>query len=162
MKFIVLEGQSFTEIKALKNAFEMKKYEAQLLSTERQDRADFFMTVSRVNAWYMASRNSINVPFAILQRPIYDINFPISVIYGGIGTVVGHEIVHGFDNNGVKFDDLGYPIRWMDEDSQKNFDKMAKCVIDQYGNYEYLNHSINGAFTQGENIADNGGKDGLL
>lgn len=146
------------DLDAQKEAFEKRKNEAKLLSTERQDRTDFYMTFSRVNAWYMPSRNSITIPFAILQRPIYDVNYPISVVYGGIGAIVGHEIVHGFDNNGVRFDDLGYPLRWMDDDSQTNFNTMARCVIDQYGKYKYQENPIDGVKTQGENIADNGGK----
>lgn len=113
--------------------------------------------ISIANAFYASHHNSINIPFGILDRPIFDTKFPISVIYGALGTIVGHEIVHGFDNNGVHWDDMGYLNMWMDKKAQKVFGSVEKCVVDQYNNIKIGGRNVDGKRTVGENIADNGG-----
>ena len=79
--------------------------------------------------------------------------------YGGIGAVIGHEITHGFDDQGKKTDFTGTLANWWKPDTNTNFQKRAQCIVSQYGNYtaKQVNLTINGIFTQGENIADNGG-----
>ncbi|CAD5225957.1 unnamed protein product [Bursaphelenchus okinawaensis] len=121
------------------------------------DRADFGQPAYLTNAWYKPTANSITIPEGILSPPFFDQNYPLSVLYGSIGMVVGHEIVHGFDNSGVQFNEVGFLKPWLDSPSQGEFDKMAKCVIDQYSDFDVNGNKIQGAYTQGENIADNGG-----
>lgn len=116
-----------------------------------------YRPISTTNAWYIANYNSISIPFGILGRPIFDTNFPIPVLFGAIGTILGHEIVHGFDTSGVQFNDMGYLEKWMDSKSQKTFDDVGKCVSDQYGKFKVEGRFVDGEQTLGENIADNGG-----
>ncbi|XP_072047749.1 membrane metallo-endopeptidase-like 1 isoform X2 [Amphiura filiformis] len=112
-----------------------------------------------VNAWYTASANQITFPAAILQSPFYHPESPWYLNYGGIGTVIGHELTHGFDNNGRKFNKDGNETVWWSDESIDNFEKRAQCIIDQYSQYVVPenNRTINGTQTLGENIADNGG-----
>ena len=86
-------------------------------------------------------------------------NVPKYLNYGGIGSVIGHEITHGFDDQGKKTDFTGTLTNWWNPDTNTNFQKRAQCIVSQYGNYtaKQVNLTINGIFTQGENIADNGG-----
>ncbi|CAD5115614.1 DgyrCDS4569 [Dimorphilus gyrociliatus] len=112
-----------------------------------------------VNAFYNPMFNMITFPAAILQPPFYNENFPKYINYGGIATVIGHEITHGFDDRGRLFDKDGKMRTWWSDEVVKKFEKRASCIINQYGNYlvEEVNKTINGVQTQGENIADNGG-----
>lgn len=127
------------------------------------DRYDFLMSPAVVNAWYQPQYNSITFPAAILQPPFFKNKFPWAVNYGGIGVVMGHELTHGFDDQGVNYDWDGTLHTWMDSSSQEGFNHMAKCVVDEYSSFCYPNVAgqgelcINGVNTQGENIADNGG-----
>uniref|UniRef100_A0A0N5C7F7 Peptidase_M13 domain-containing protein n=1 Tax=Strongyloides papillosus TaxID=174720 RepID=A0A0N5C7F7_STREA len=127
------------------------------------DRTDFLSAPATVNAWYQPELNSISIPAGILQQPYFDPNWPASVNYGAMGMIVGHELTHGFDDQGVQWDDQGYLKGWMDTNSSTGFKEMAQCVINEYNNFkpDILKNSspnhVNGANTQGENIADNGG-----
>lgn len=146
--------------KIFKNFFKAKE-EANLLSKTEPSRTVFPDMSTVANAFYAFMQNTINIPNGVLQQPIYDENYPTSVQYGAMGVVIGHEIVHGFDTNGVQFDKEGKLREWMDTESRAGFDKMAKCVVDQYGKFKIRKDSgklLNGDFTSGENIADNGGK----
>lgn len=140
------------------NIFNTKQEEDMLLRTTVIDYVDA-LPISIVNAWYLGGINSITVPFGIAQDPIFNKDHPISAIYGGIGVVIGHEIVHAFDDNGVEFDEYGYKNNWLDENGRKNFGKIKKCVVDQYGKFtDEKNNTLDGEHTKSENIADNGGK----
>ncbi|XP_066995485.2 neprilysin-4 [Anabrus simplex] len=112
-----------------------------------------------VNAYYSRNKNQIMFPAGILQPPFYHRYFPRSLNYGGIGVVIGHEIVHGFDDKGRLFDEDGNLHRWWNEDAITSFHERAQCLIDQYSHYEVeeVDVRIDGVNTQGENIADNGG-----
>ena len=116
-----------------------------------------------VNAWYQPIYNSITFPAAILQPPFYDHGYPKYINYGAIGMVMGHELTHGFDNNGIRWDWNGTLNTWMDDLSLQGFTTMGNCVVNEYNNFcfnftEYNTpQCINGARTEGENIADNGG-----
>ncbi|CAF1075040.1 unnamed protein product [Adineta ricciae] len=112
-----------------------------------------------VNAFYTPSKNQITFPAGILQSPFFDKDAPKYLNYGGIGAVIGHEITHGFDDNGRQFDKDGNRILWWTPDTIDRFNKRKKCIVDQYSEYvlEQINTTINGNQTQGENIADNGG-----
>ncbi|CAD5233157.1 unnamed protein product [Bursaphelenchus xylophilus] len=113
---------------------------------------NFTWPIRTVNAWYLPELNNFYIPLGVLQRPLFDVNYPAAIQYGGIGYVVGHEITHGFDTNGVEYDDQGEQNPWMDETSWANFNDMAECVIAEYDELHGR-----GRLTQAEDIADNGG-----
>lgn len=116
------------------------------------------MSPSTVNAYYDPTKNQIVFPAGILQAPYYDGEFPPVMNYGGIGMVVGHEITHGFDNQGSHYDGDGKLENWWEKETSDRFQEKVDCVIDQYNHYEVLpGYFINGNLTQGENIADMGG-----
>lgn len=114
-----------------------------------------------VNAFYNPAENSITFPAGILDGVFFDIDRPLYMNYGAIGMVVGHEITHGFDDQGAQKDGEGNLVNWWEKETKKKYLERSQCIIDQYGNYtvkvdeEVIN--LNGINTQGENIADNGG-----
>jgi len=112
-----------------------------------------------VNAYYDAVENSIQFPAGILQGIFYDKNRPNYLNFGGIGIIVGHEITHGFDDQGRRYDDEGNLADWWEPETEERFVNKTKCIIYQYGNYtvKEVHMNLNGVNTQGENIADNGG-----
>jgi len=112
-----------------------------------------------VNAFYSSVENSIQFPAGILQGNFFDVKRPSYMNYGGIGWVIGHEITHGFDDQGRQYDDQGNLENWWEPKTKNRFLEKAKCIIWQYGNYTApsVNKNLNGVNTQGENIADNGG-----
>ncbi|KAB0797732.1 hypothetical protein PPYR_08725 [Photinus pyralis] len=110
-----------------------------------------------VNAFYSASENSIQFPAGILQGIFFSDSRPNYLNYGGIGYVIGHEITHGFDDEGRQYDKDGNLNGWWGASTQEAFLKKAQCIIDQYANYSVLDQNLNGVNTQGENIADCGG-----
>ena len=113
-----------------------------------------------VNAFYSPNKNDIVFPAGILQPLFYSRHFPKSLNYGGIGVVIGHEITHGFDDQGRTFDSTGNLANWWERPTEENYLDKAQCIIWQYGNYTArppVNINLNGINTQGENIADNGG-----
>ncbi|SFF23996.1 putative endopeptidase [Fontimonas thermophila] len=122
------------------------------------DREEWFMTPQTVNAYYNPGMNEIVFPAAILQPPFFDMNADDAVNYGGIGAVIGHEIGHGFDDQGSKYDGDGNLRSWWTEEDRKRFEARTRALIAQYDAYEALpGHHVNGAFTIGENIGDLGG-----
>lgn len=112
-----------------------------------------------VNAFYSSIENSIQFPAGILQGNFFDSDRPSYMNYGGIGWVIGHEITHGFDDQGRQYDDQGNLKNWWEPKTKKKFLEKANCIIWQYGNYTAtaVSKKLNGVNTQGENIADNGG-----
>ncbi|CAJ0566155.1 unnamed protein product, partial [Mesorhabditis spiculigera] len=123
-------------------------------------RDEFSTNAAVVNAFYSSIKNAIMFPAGILQPPFFDAEFPKSLNYGGIGAVIGHEITHGFDDQGSQFDKDGNLKNWWDASTREKFEERTQCIIDQYGAQEVPNTSgqhLNGKLTQGENIADNGG-----
>ena len=119
------------------------------------DRGEWGLTPSTVNAYFYASLNEIVFPAAILQPPFFDAQADDAVNYGGIGAVIGHEISHGFDDQGSKYDGRGVFEDWWTKDDRVNFDKRSAQVIAQYDNYEPLpGLKVIGKNTVGENIAD--------
>lgn len=112
-----------------------------------------------VNAFYSSIENSIQFPAGILQGIFFNKDRPQYMNYGGIGWVIGHEITHGFDDQGRQYDKDGNLRDWWNSETKNRFLKKTKCIIWQYGNYtaESVNKTLNGINTQGENIADNGG-----
>ncbi|KAF8361762.1 nep-1 [Pristionchus pacificus] len=126
---------------------------------EKVDRHEFTTNSATVNAFYSSIKNGIIFPAGILQLPFFSPSFPKALNYGGIGAVIGHEITHGFDDLGNQFDASGNLHEWWQQQTRKEFEKRAKCIIDQYGNETIpeIDMNLNGKLTQGENIADNGG-----
>ncbi|KAL3994610.1 Peptidase M13 family protein [Acanthocheilonema viteae] len=122
-------------------------------------RTEFGASASVVNAFYSSFRNAIVFPAAILQAPFFDRTFPKAMNFGGIGSVIGHEIIHGFDDQGSQFDYQGNLRDWWDSATKRNFNEKKDCFIKKYNNYVVpeTNLHISGLRTLDENIADNGG-----
>jgi putative endopeptidase len=122
------------------------------------DRDDWGMTPQTVNAYYNAGMNEIVFPAGILQPPFFDANGDDAGNYGGIGMVIGHELTHGFDDSGRKFDAAGNLRNWWTPDDESRFLKRVTQIQTQYSGYQPLpGIAINGKLTTGENIADFGG-----
>ncbi|MDQ6808241.1 MAG: M13 family metallopeptidase [Verrucomicrobiota bacterium] len=122
------------------------------------DRSEWGMTPPTVNAYYNPNMNEIVFPAGILQPPFFDVKADDAVNYGGMGAVIGHEMTHGFDDQGRQYDGQGNLREWWSEASKKAYDERRQAVVAQYAAYEPLpGIHINGELTQGENIADIGG-----
>jgi endothelin-converting enzyme/putative endopeptidase len=122
------------------------------------DRLEWGMTPPTVNAYYDPSMNDINFPAGILQPPFYDNAMDDAVNFGGIGMVIGHELTHGFDDQGRQFDAQGNLRDWWTADDAKEFEKRAACIAGEYSKFEVAPGAMmNGQLTLGENTADNGG-----
>jgi endothelin-converting enzyme/putative endopeptidase len=116
------------------------------------------MTPPTVNAYYDPSMNNINFPAGILQPAFYDPKEDDAVNYGHIGAVIGHELTHGFDDQGRKFDGKGNLTDWWTPEDAKNFEGRTDCLVNEYGGFTAVDDvKINGKLTLGENTADNGG-----
>jgi putative endopeptidase len=122
------------------------------------DRKEWGMTPPTVNAYYSGSFNEIVFPAGILQPPFFDKSMDDAVNFGGIGLVIGHELTHGFDDQGRKYDPHGNLKDWWTEQDGKEFEKRVSCVADEYSNFVAVDDlKLNGRLTLGENTADNGG-----
>jgi len=116
------------------------------------------MTPQTINAYYSPTRNEIVFPAAILQFPFYNYKLDDAINYGAMGAVIGHEITHGFDDQGKQYDAEGNIRDWWTAEDSKNFDERVKVIIDQFNEYVAIDtFHVNGALTQGENVADLGG-----
>jgi putative endopeptidase len=125
------------------------------------DRAEWFMTPQTVNAYYNAGMNEIVFPAAILQPPFFFADGDDAANYGGIGAVIGHEIGHGFDDQGSKYDGTGALIDWWTAEDRARFEERTKALIAQYDAFTVElpdgPRPVNGALTIGENLGDLGG-----
>lgn len=121
------------------------------------DRTTWLMPGNLVNACYDPQRNDITFPAAILQAPFYDVNADRAMNYGGIGTVIAHEISHAFDNNGAKFDEFGNMKNWWTDEDYAEFKKRTQAEIDLFDGIKFGNTVLNGKQIVSENIADQGG-----
>jgi putative endopeptidase len=122
------------------------------------DEKEWGMTPPTVNAYYSPSNNDINFPAGILQPPFYDFKIDPAVNFGGIGVVIGHEMTHGFDDQGSKYDPQGNVRQWWTDADKAEFDKRTDCEVKEYSNFEVApGQTLNGKLTLGENTADNGG-----
>ncbi len=122
------------------------------------DKKEWGMTPPTVNAYYNPPENNINFPAGILQPPFFDKNADDAVNFGGIGVVIGHELTHGFDDQGSKFAGDGTLTNWWTDTDRQEFDKRTTCVADEYSNFVAVDEvHLNGRLTLGENTADNGG-----
>uniref|UniRef100_A0A8B9HIN2 Neprilysin n=1 Tax=Astyanax mexicanus TaxID=7994 RepID=A0A8B9HIN2_ASTMX len=129
--------------------------------TKLNSSSEWISGAAVVNAFYSSSRNQIVFPAGILQPPFFGKGQPWSLNYGGIGMVIGHEITHGFDDNGRNFDKDGDLKDWWTPSSTQKFQELSKCIVDQYSSFSWDlangQNQLNGNNTLGENIADNGG-----
>jgi putative endopeptidase len=122
------------------------------------DRSEWHMTPQTVNAYFNPLQNEIVFPAGILQPPFFDLTMDDAVNYGAIGVVIGHEMTHGYDDQGRKYDAEGNLQDWWTEADAKAFEERAQKVVEQYNAYEVLpGLHVNGQLTLGENIADLGG-----
>ncbi|XP_065267005.1 neprilysin [Emys orbicularis] len=127
---------------------------------EKVDKEQWISGAAVVNAFYSASRNQIVFPAGILQPPFFSASQSKSLNYGGIGMVIGHEITHGFDDNGRNFNENGDLMDWWTQESAQHFKDQSQCMVYQYGNFSWDlagGKHLSGINTLGENIADNGG-----
>lgn len=122
------------------------------------DRNEWGMPAPLVNAYYNPTNNEIAFPAGIMQPPFFGEKLPAAMNYGGIGAVIGHELTHGFDDQGAKFDKTGKVEPWWTDAATKGFEERVACVVNQYSGFEPLpGVKVNGKLTAGENIADIGG-----
>ena len=146
---------------ALGNAYRSGEFELnrQLFRIGRPvDRAEWAVSPSVPNAYYDPQLNAITFPAAILQPPLFDQQSDDAANFGAIGAVIGHELTHGFDDQGRKFDGAGNLRDWWTAEDGKLFDKKEQCFADEYSNFEATEGvKLNGNLTLGENTADNGG-----
>ncbi|KAM0081577.1 hypothetical protein ACKRZS_006279 [Fusarium odoratissimum] len=126
------------------------------------NRGQFVLSTLTANAYHARTLNQIVLFAGFQQFPIYDVEFPSYLLYGGMGSVVGHEITHGFDNTGRNFDKTGNATEWWDKKSIEAFEEKTKCFVEQYNNFTIrapngTDVHVNGSLTLNENIADAGG-----
>jgi len=122
------------------------------------DRGEWGMTPPTVNAYYNGQMNDINFPAGVLQPPLYDPKLDDAPNYGNTGGTIGHELTHGFDDEGRQFDAKGNLRDWWTKDDSAQFEKRAQCVVDQYAQYVVVDDiKINSKLTEGEDVADLGG-----
>ncbi|KRX62212.1 Neprilysin-2 [Trichinella sp. T9] len=155
----ILKSDSFYVIHNKLIRWIMEKQIAKL--SKRFERKSFGGSPATVNAWYSSLKNSIVFPAGIVQPPFFDPSFPKAVNYGAMGSVIGHEIIHAFDDQGAQYDRHGNLINWWSTESKEKFKEKTKCIVNQYSKFCYTYHGnkmcLKGEHTQGENIADNGG-----
>lgn len=153
-KDLTMDNSSYFNNVISIRAFSMKTMLKDLRNAVDKER--WMIHPHTVNAFYDRVTNKIIFPAGILQIPFYNRKFPRAISYGGIGIVVAHEITHGFDSNGRKYNKNGDLVNWWSESSNEAFEKKSQCFIRQYSNFEAYAKKLNGIQTLGENIADNG------
>jgi endothelin-converting enzyme/putative endopeptidase len=138
------------------NAFEFRRQMARIGRT--LDKSEWDMTPPTVNAYYEPQQNNINFPAGILQPPFYSSKADPAVNYGGAGAVIGHELTHGFDDEGRQFDAQGNLNDWWTPEDAKAFEDRSACFVNEYSSFTAVDDvKLNGKLTLGENTADNGG-----
>jgi len=157
---VVIKSDDFVGNARAASVFEQKRELAKL--GKPVDKTEWGMTPPTVNAYYSSSENNINFPAGILQPPFFSAKVDESVNYGGIGVVIGHELTHGFDDQGRKFDGDGNFTNWWGPNDGPEFERRASCVADEYSSFVSVKDDkgevhLNGKLTLGENTADNGG-----
>lgn len=158
--------RDYSSVKIVDNDYFGNWYRANEFESKRQrdkigrpvDRAEWGMTPPTVNAYYEPTENNINFPAGILQPPFYSNHADDAVNYGAIGVVIGHELTHGFDDQGRKFDADGNLKDWWQKSDEEQFTKLSNCLVNEYGSFSPVSGiELNGKLTLGENTADNGG-----
>jgi endothelin-converting enzyme/putative endopeptidase len=138
------------------NAFEVHRQLAKI--GKPLDKQEWEMTPPTVNAYYNPTENDINFPAGILQPPFYDFKADDALNFGGMGAVIGHELTHGFDDEGALFDPEGNLKNWWTPEDEKAFKERTQCIVDEYDQFVAVDDvHVRGKLTLGENTADNGG-----
>jgi len=138
------------------NAFEAHRQLAKI--GKPLDKQEWQMTPPTVNAYYDPTENDINFPAGILQPPFYDFKADDALNFGGMGAVIGHELTHGFDDQGALFDPEGNLKNWWTPEDEKAFNQRTQCIVDEYDQFVAVDDvHVRGKLTLGENTADNGG-----
>ena len=141
----------------IRNAVRFENDEEMAKLGKPVDKEEWFMTPQTVNAYYSPDMNEIVFPAGILQPPFFNQNADDAVNYGGIGVVIGHEMTHGFDDQGRKYDEKGNLNDWWTEEDAVRFNERTKQLVKLFNEFELRGNHINGELTLGENIADLGG-----
>lgn len=149
------EEDSFLSMVFKSRAFEHGREVEEMNQPTNRDK--WFMTPQTVNAYYHPSLNEIVFPAAILQPPFFNKDADDAVNYGAMGAVVGHEMTHGFDDKGRKFNSEGNMIDWWTEEDAKEYEKRVEVMVNQANNFKVHDQAVQGKLTCGENIADSGG-----
>ncbi len=158
--------RDYSSVKIVADDFYGNSLRATEFETHRQinkigkpvDRTEWDMTPPTVNAYYNPQMNDINFPAGVLQPPLYDPKMDDAPNYGDTGSTIGHELTHGFDDEGRQYDAKGNLKDWWTKQDAEQFTKRADCVVDQYGKYVVVdNVHINSKLTEGEDVADLGG-----
>jgi len=153
---VVISREDFFGNVARANIFETKRRLNKI--GKPVDRGEWSMSPPTVNAYYSSRMNDINFPAGVLQPPLYDAKLDDAPNYGDTGGTIGHELTHGFDDQGRKFDEQGNLKDWWTADDNKKFEERAQCIVDQYAQYVIVDDiKINSKLTEGEDIADLGG-----
>ncbi len=158
--------RDYSSVNIIPNDYFGNWYRANEFESKRQrdkigkpvDRQEWGMTPPTVNAYYDPSQNNINFPAGILQPPFYSNGASDATNYGAVGVVIGHELTHGFDDQGRQFDADGNLKDWWQKSDNQKFEKLANCFVNEYGGFSPApGVELNGKLTLGENTADNGG-----
>jgi putative endopeptidase len=153
---LTIVNNNYAENFLQSNAFEYKRMISKL--GKPIDRSEWKMAPQTVNAYYNPLMNEIVFPAAIMMPPFFDFDADDAVNYGAIGAVIGHELIHGFDDMGSKFDANGNMVNWWTADDSKKFSEKTKILVEQFNQYQAdKDLYVNGELTLGENIADLGG-----
>jgi putative endopeptidase len=159
--------RDYSSVKIDRNDFAGNMNRASAFETHRDinkigkpvDRGEWDMSPPTVNAYYNAQMNDINFPAGVLQPPLYDAKMDAAPNYGDTGGTIGHELTHGFDDEGSQYDAQGNLKNWWTKEDREKFDARTKCVEDQYANYVVVDDiHINSKLTLGEDVADLGGE----
>ncbi len=155
MAVTIKPGEFYTDVRAARHAEQQRQFAKIGKPVEK---SEWGMTPPTVNAYYSPAQNNINFPAGILQPPFYIAKADDAVNYGAIGVVVGHELTHGFDDQGRRFDGAGNLRDWWTEVDGKSFETRATCIAEEYSKFSPTDGVfLNGRLTLGENAADNGG-----
>jgi endothelin-converting enzyme/putative endopeptidase len=158
--------RDYSTVEIVHNDFLGNEMRATVFESRRQlakigkplDRGEWGMTPPTVNAYYNPQMNDINFPAGVLQPPLYDAKMDDAPNYGNTGSTIGHELTHGFDDEGRQFDAQGNLKDWWTEKDAAEFEKRTQCVVDQYAQYTVVDDiKINSKLTLGEDVADLGG-----
>ena len=157
--------KSYDDVVIAKDSFYKNKESVSIHNYKRSiakvnqpvDRSEWGMTPPTVNAYYNPTFNEVVFPAGILQFPFFDKDADDAINYGAIGAVIGHEMTHGFDDQGRQYDKDGNLKDWWTKEDADKFKKRVQVMIDQYNQYTLLGLHVNGSLTQGENLADIGG-----
>jgi endothelin-converting enzyme/putative endopeptidase len=153
---VTITPDDFTGDVERASAFEAKRQIGKI--GKPKDRSEWDETPPTVDAYYDPMMNNINFPAGVLQPPLFDPKIDLAPSYGNTGSTIGHELTHGFDDEGRQFDDKGNLRDWWTKKDAAAFDAQAGCIVEQYGKYTIVDDiKINSRLTEGEDVADLGG-----